>query len=105
MKILLAELRAKIDRALLIEDTKSYKDLHSNSQEDVKNAGYLLKETNQLLSVAVSKNGEVTKESVEALLKAEKSTNIYIENLYKVLKDKPFVAGGDIPEEPECEDL
>jgi len=105
MKILLAELDAKIDRAMHIEDVKSYKDLHDNSKEDVQNAEYLLAESSKLLAMPVSRRGEVSQKSIEIEQETKKSLDDYIKKLYKAPKERPFKEDGKPFASIECEDL
>lgn len=105
MKILLAELHAKINRAMHVENVKNYQELHDNSKEDVENARYLLSESSKLLSVAVSREGKVSVESIEAQMEAQKSLDEYIKGLYKAPKERPFKEYSKRLENDECEDL
>jgi len=105
VRILLAELKAKIDRALHLENASDYDSLHDNSKADIKNAVFILSTTDKLLAVPVSISGRVNEKSIEVLKETEHDVGEYIDKLYKSPKQKPFMSENLALDTQECEDL
>ena len=105
IKILLAELKAKIERALHLENVTDYESLHDNSKADIKNAEFILGTTDKLLAVPVAISGSVNNRSVEMLKETESAVEEYIDKLYKSPKQKPFMSDNLAIDTQECEDL
>ncbi len=105
LNILLAELKAKIERAIHLENTHEYAGLHDNSKADVKNAEFILDTADSLLAVPATIDGVVNNKSIDMLKSTERAIGEYIDKLYKSPKQKPFMSDNLSIDHQECEEL
>ncbi len=80
--VLLAELNARLKRALFIEEAQNYDQLHSYTRNDVKRMKKLTHDVERLLETPMAEHGILSKEGIETLEAVNKAANDYVMELY-----------------------
>jgi hypothetical protein len=83
-EVFLLEKNAALRRALLIEKTKDFEQLHPRTQESVRETIRLMREVIRLLSVNIVRDGELALESVLMYEEISTLAQNYIDKLYRL---------------------
>jgi len=81
-EVLLDEKNAALRRALHLEDTLEFEELHERSRKELEHMMELVKEVETLLATPLAKDGELSAESLEVIEKTKELLEKHIHDIY-----------------------
>jgi hypothetical protein len=81
-EVLLNEKNATLRRALYLENTPDFEELHERSKKELEHMIGFIREIETLLSIPLAKNGELNAESLEAIEETKELLEKHIHDIY-----------------------
>jgi hypothetical protein len=81
-EVLLDEKNATLRRALYLENTPDFEELHERSKKELEHMIGFIREIETLLSIPLAKNGELNAESLEAIEETKELLEKHIHDIY-----------------------